>query len=319
MSELDAIFTGLPGSGKTSYLALLYQAIVAHKAGTFRLSSYGDDDRVFINQISARLLSGQEAIHTEEYDRDEVTLSLTADAQAFRLRVPDLGGEVFDNALADRRWTRELDDRIQAATGYLVFVHAVDIEVGMTIAQVKNAQALFNDAEDEDATKFETDDAAEGSTIASTGGDDPAADRSVSNWPPADGTGGDAVPATPALRPRQTQVALVDLIQLLEKRRRTDPVRLSVVVSAWDMVRTVVAPAKWLHTTCPLLEQYLRHNRATINSRLWGVSAQGGRFDIVRSRDLLLQEDAVDRAICVNSTGAPAGVHGPLAWALTLG
>lgn len=310
MSEIQVMFAGLPGSGKTSYLAILYQAIATGKAGDFELRAYGEDDRVFINEVSARLLAAEPAIHTEADDKQEVSLSLTAHGQAIRLRVPDLGGEVWDHALAERRWVRELDDRLRGAVGYLVFVHAVDVERGTTLAQKRKAEELF--AVDEDDGEGEGDE--HGPDVPTDGpADGPRSDVMTEG----DHEGESDDPPT-GQRVRQTQVALVDLIHLLEARRSADPVRISIVVSAWDRIRKDITPDQWLHTNCPLLEQFIRHNDATLDVRVWGISAQGGRFDIETSKDRLLTQDAVDRATCKDGLGVPHTIDGPLAWALSL-
>ena len=307
MSEFQVLFAGLPATGKTTYLALVYLAILEGKASPLELGDYVDD-RVHVNEISEALLAGREAVHTGVEDSDELNLSLRTGDRDFRLRVPDQSGEVWEHALDLRRWSSDLDQRVCDARGLLVFVHSVDLEQAVTIADVEAAAAALDAIDDQES--------------ASTDNDVHAAVHTPSQNPSDDQAEGPA-PDQPsgfehAVRKRQTQVCLVDLIQALASRSRAVPVRLSLVISAWDRVPATLTPATWVHQNCPLLEQYLRCNERTIDVRIWGVSAQGGSFSDEDSRAKLLVQDAVDRSRAVDADGDVCAVHDPLGWALGL-
>lgn len=81
-----------------------------------------------------------------------------------------------------------------------------------------------------------------------------------------------------------TQVQLVDLMQLVDDLR-LDHARLpvSVVVSAWDLVKDSLSPEDWVRRRLPLLWQYLS-NSSTLHLAYFGVSATGGDLNEDRTR-----------------------------------
>jgi hypothetical protein len=74
-----------------------------------------------------------------------------------------------------------------------------------------------------------------------------------------------------------TQVQLVDILQiLLQLRRERLPLRLAVIISAWDLVRSNIPPTIWLDGRLPLLSQFIKANPDKIAANVFGISAQGG-------------------------------------------
>jgi hypothetical protein len=106
---------------------------------------------------------------------------------------------------------------------------------------------------------------------------------------------------------------LVQLIQLL-RARRANP-RIALVVSAWDLVEDdTLSPQAWLGENCKLLAQFVE-SRDDIHVNVWGISAQGGRFDDPEQAKRLLEADAVGRINVRDAENEIGAIEDPLLWA----
>jgi hypothetical protein len=86
-----------------------------------------------------------------------------------------------------------------------------------------------------------------------------------------------------------TQVQVVELLQILRYLRSVEtPLRIAVIISAWDLVPGRTPPPAWLERNMPLLSQFLRSNPDVAPNRIYGVSALGG--DLERDRQKLIAE-----------------------------
>jgi hypothetical protein len=285
-SRSDVLFVGLPATGKTTYLALLFRAIVMGKAGSLRLGGYADD-REYLNEVADALASCAVAIHTEVDQQQKLALSLTSGARAVYLTIPDMSGESWEHTLSDRAWTVEMDGRVTAADGFVVFIHADHIDTQPTIDQANAGFAALTgemeiDSDLASAVVVEAEQVVEPDDI---------------------------------VRERATQVNVVDLLQLLASRHGP-PIRVSLVVSAWDLVPDGHTPTVWVSENLPLVQQFVETNSQWLELKIWGVSAQGGDFENAQSRDQLLPQDTVDRSLIQNPDGEGCAVEDPVTWAL---
>jgi hypothetical protein len=296
------VIAGLPSTGKTTYLALMYHALVEGRADGMCLGRY-DDDREYITEISDALLGGQIADQTLMDDEREVTLSLMCDGQDFLLTIPDLSGETWEHALVHRRWSLSLDAGVVGATGFIVFVHSEDVNIGTTIVEVGQAAAALLDDDDiggESDTDAAVVDAAADTHAEEVGGGENGGDDDEE-----------------AHCKQLTQVSLVELIQFFASRSPR-PIRVSVVISAWDLQPEPLSPQKWMTKNASLLAQYLAVNDDEVEGKVFGVSAQGGSFADQKVRDELLNEDPITRAHAHAADGTTAGIAAPLRWVLRL-
>lgn len=91
-----------------------------------------------------------------------------------------------------------------------------------------------------------------------------------------------------------TQVQIIDLLQMvLEiRKRRTN---LGIIFSAWDLVNQSEQNdvRAFLANHMNMLWQYLEANKSVINTKVWGVSAIGGKIE--ESEKLLDIEDPIKR------------------------
>jgi hypothetical protein len=112
-----------------------------------------------------------------------------------------------------------------------------------------------------------------------------------------------------------TQVRLVDVVQELRRLRNGAPLRLTLVVSAWDRTDGNLSPRDWAVENLPLLVQLL-DGLPEITWTVYGVSAQGGRFSDKKERERLEETELVKRPVVRDATGAESSIFAPVCWAL---
>jgi len=122
-----------------------------------------------------------------------------------------------------------------------------------------------------------------------------------------------ATPWSPKVVPEQ--VRLVELLQFLQRppfaRRKR---RVALAISAWDAVADPKpSPEEWLRREMPLLYQFLTNNPESFETRLYGISAQGGDVKTA-NRQALLQTTPSQRIQCVGPDVAPNDLTAPLIW-----
>lgn len=113
-----------------------------------------------------------------------------------------------------------------------------------------------------------------------------------------------------------TAAKLVELLEnVIELRADLWPIRIAVIVSAWDRVDGDPTPPDWLEERLPGVAGTLTCNTDRIHAAVFGVSAQGGRLP--KDKDTLLAKGGVrQRVFAADPAGKPAGLWDPLRWAL---
>jgi hypothetical protein len=275
---------GLPGSGKTTYLAALWHVIDAGEVATSLVLDKLIGDNAHLNKIVDAWRRCDEVPHTSMQDEKKVTIYAHAPAsgQKIVLCFPDLSGESFTQQFAARRCAPDYVEGFNGSGGILLFVNANRPSDGMTLADIGPAIA---DADEPAEPKGE---------------DEPAEPKGEKEWT------ADFVPE---------QVRLVDLLQfLLRPPFLRRPRRLAVVISAWDVVLAPKpAPEQWLARELPFLHQFLTNNPENFSVRVYGISAQGG--DVTSDqRAALLRRTPSHRIECVDSGGDPHDLTAPVLW-----
>lgn len=247
----DIVVLGLPSSGKTTFLAAMWHLVTANEvACALSLVNLRAGEAAHLHALSERWLRAQEQDRTRHSGNRTVTISLRAgDSPEFQLSFPDIAGESFQRMWESRECDESVANLLRSA-GVMLFVHSDAIKSpGWIVDDAKEYAALGIPVEE-----------------------------------------GAAVPWHPRVAP--TQVQLVDLLQSLQAQPLdVGPRRLAVVLSAWDTaIGEGLSPQAYLRRHLPLLDQYLNHG---LNDgwevRIYGVSAQGGKYDEV---DATPSEDA---------------------------
>lgn len=277
----NVLFIGLPGSGKTTFLAALWHVLSdGGSATTLRLTKLSGD-RTYLNQITKEWRECSQVPRTNLQSEQVVILHLDGDDfGAFDLAIPDLAGEAFKQQLTDRRISRHHDAFVQAATGVTLFLHP-DVRKGTQLTVARQLEATLPGGQNGDTN------------VASTG---------QNAW-------------SPELLPHQAK--LVELLQfLLERTQRK--LRVAVVVSAWDLVEDLgKTPHTFISRELPLLQQFLEANDDRLEHAVFGVSAQGGDItDASEKQSLLELDDALKRIKVRQDHDSGQDITKPIAWLL---
>lgn len=225
---------GLPSTGKTTYLAALYNLLEsAGPNADERLRSL-PPHRLYLEEIRDAWLAGLAVPRTPVGTGEIVELEAVMRGEPLDLRIPDVSGESFAEALTTRHIDAGLAAAVREATGLLLFTNPSELRPRVLLSRTEGL-----------------------------GLDDSA--------------GGDELDFDPATTlPAETQ--LVDLLQwAVRLRHRHEPLPAAVVVSMWDELPAGATTQMWL-AQMPLLRQYAASTADAVDIRVFGVSAQGGRY-----------------------------------------
>jgi hypothetical protein len=113
-----------------------------------------------------------------------------------------------------------------------------------------------------------------------------------------------------------TAAKLIELLEnVIDLRPDLWPIRIAVIISAWDRVNGDRTPSDWLEERLPGVAGILTSNPNQVHAAVYGVSAIGGRLP--NDKDALLAKGGVRmRVFAADPTGNSAGLWDPLRWAL---
>jgi len=296
---------GLPESGKSTFLAALWEVVRTDKVpGAMKLGTLVGDYS-YINKLHQFWLEGIPLKRTKFGKEGLVEIPLIDDTLGdSSIVIPDLSGESFDVQWEMRTISKKYYEYLQQVKGLLAFVHSEKLNPGDLIGRnTRELEELIGDVpqpqEVEAAEKKEE--------IAD----------SVKAPPETK-----PLPFDPESAPTQTKV--VDMLsQALRISKNGNGVtRVGLVVSAWDLEKEKYkSPQEWLRATMPLLAQFLASNSERFDYKLFGVSAQGAELNekqrneyIQNRRDLLKLNSASDRIIVTDGTSADHNITAPLQW-----
>lgn len=279
--EANVSVIGLPGSGKTTFLAALWHMVREDGAVTaLQFDSMSKGNFEHLNALAKRWREGSIQERTQESGMKKVAMRLKDDAgRSTELSFPDVAGEEFS-----RMWEeRELDEPTAAtlhANGIVLLVNADRIQLPAWILD-RNAVA-------------------QGMGLP---------------------VGGDVVEWSADLAPTQVQVVeLLQMLMSDELGigPRRLAVMLSAWDRAGGEKLT---PEGLLAAKLPLLDQYLRNGRDPWTWRVWGLSAQGGVYEDPDKDQHLDETDKLrdlarpsDRIKVVSGTDVTTDITCPIAW-----
>lgn len=112
------------------------------------------------------------------------------------------------------------------------------------------------------------------------------------------------------------EVKIVELLQTINRNRRSSRMRhLAIIISAWDVVAAnsgEASPYAWFKSKRPMLSQFLESNSDKWTTRVYGVSAQGGKLP--RDQAKLEEVTPSKRVIVVGHGAAVHDLSAPLNW-----
>lgn len=241
MSDKSVVVLGLPGSGKTTFLAALWHVIVEREIVTkLRFVTLRAGNATHLNKIAERWRQAKRQERTATDGDQLVSISVQAQGRDPEVIVfPDLAGESFRDMGEARECTLELAEHL-GSNGVLLFLNADKIQAPNWVVDLKKQCEVLGLPYEPDLV----------------------------------------VPWNAKLAPTQVQlVDLLGMLQ--SEPLDTGPRRLAIILSAWDKVRPErLSPEDFLKQDLPLFYQFLKFGLDTRWSwRVYGVSAQGGDYD----------------------------------------
>ena len=279
----QGLLVGLPESGKTTFIAALWHVIASQDVEGALALEVLDAPVDHLNALRGSWLRFEETSRTSISAEEISTIKIGVNdgSTSTEIVIPDLAGESIQRGLIERRWPEGFARLVRDSTGVLLFIHPEKLSDSWSIGD-----AIGIAGEEERPY------------LASGTSEESAA----ADWSP------DAI---------ETQVMLVDLLQLLCCHIEKERFRLAVIVSAWDLVVSQELPLEWLAKELPLLDQFLISAHSRLDFRVYGISAQGGQlpeeFD-----SLSAYEKASDRIQVVLDGLSSHDITAPIRWALNV-
>lgn len=231
---------GLPGSGKTTFLAALWELVNERRVPkVLRFHSIGDNDQSYLRKIVKVWRSAKEQARTRLTGLKAVKMNLQDDAgSVVQVTMPDAPGEDFRSMWEDRELGRVLGENL--ATGnIMLLLNGNTVKAPAWITERVAQRRVTGTAKVEMPPK---------------------------EW-------------DPSMAPTQVQLVDL-LQQISRAPVGTANRKIVVMISAWDKVEGEgLSPNAFLGQKLPLLAQYLEAGRDGWTSRVYGVSAQGGEYD----------------------------------------
>jgi len=282
-SAREILVMGLPKAGKTTFIAALWHVISTKEISSELQMAELQPSRDHLNAISKRWRECVAVERTIQGKDRKVTLNLqTADgSKVFRLTLPDTSGEVFTRIFENRKWTASFGNTVESSDALMFFLHPDSLIVPQRIddgvAEAVHVMEAVEPAQQETS----------------------AIPKSIP-W--------DANRASP-------QAKILDLLQLVIRARKNRPLRIVIVISAWDLVKHKrLSPEKWLAEKASLVWQFLNANEAKRPYIVYGVSAQGD--DYAQADTLREFIKASERIVVVSEHQSSSDITKPLLWAL---
>jgi hypothetical protein len=243
------LLIGLPGSGKTSFLAALWYMVGQTSIDCNLTLEKHDGDIKYLNEIRDAWLAF-EPVPRNKFDKDKLVSMALKDRETSRkvgLTFPDLSGESFRSQWAKRQLTTSFDNLLRMASGGILFVGPEGITKPYRIDSVEELASEIIGAPSEAAGIGEN------------------AKRATKPWD---------------IEKAPTQVQIVELLQIMSGRDHFHaPFRIAIVISAWDRVASLkMSPADYVSNELPLLHQFLQSNQELFEVTFYGLSAQGARY-----------------------------------------
>ncbi|WP_315753395.1 MULTISPECIES: hypothetical protein [unclassified Bradyrhizobium] len=297
------VIIGLPGSGKTTFLAALWHLIEADETDSrLKLDRY-EGNLKYLNSIAEAWRTFKKVPRTSQVvgDIDVAIYFVDSQTQAKGCAFfPDLAGETFDVQVESRRCRPIFRKNVDADDGILFFISADAKQDNLSIIELNSMMP----PEDREVTTTKKP-AGLYTEVSDDVNDmrDPEA-LPLAEWEPK------KVPA---------QVRIVQILSdLLRPPFAARKRRLAVVLSAWDVVKsTGLSPAQWLASNMPLVDQFLQTNDEFYVARIYGVSAQGVSLDNIEAVDLAAKLPSSHRISIVGPSESGHDITQPLVWLIS--
>jgi hypothetical protein len=284
MIQRPVVVIGLPGSGKTTFLAALWHVVSESEVPSkLTLVTLQSGNTEHLHEIASQWREAKKQERTAQAGNKVVSMILKAEGGGPQtVTFPDIAGEAFLQMWEQRECDEAVADLVRAP-GVLLFIHADKINLPQWVI---NEMLLQEYCEIEPHAQ-------------------------------------DAVDWSPNMAPTQVQLVDL-LQSMQTEPLDVGPRRLAIILSAWDKAAgRGLSPEAYLANKMPLLDQFLRYGLdSSWERRIYGVSAQGGDFDDDTTTHLeaerLREIDIPSKRISVVYAGNTSNdLAEPLYWLLT--
>lgn len=283
MTSAKTVILGLPKSGKTTFLAALWHLMESEETDVGLVVDRIEGNHKYLNDIAAKWRTYQPVGRTSQLGDTDVSISVrnNISGEIGELSFPDLAGEAFDRQVEDRRVTSRYRINFDEDDGILFFIKVDRVDEEMSIAEMNELVGMSAEDDDDQDAVVDPDDV---------------------EW-------------TPEYTLTQARIVQV-LLDLFDHPFAVRPRRLAVMLSAWDVLHEPPEPEVWLALNMPLVHQFLTCNQLMLETRVYGVSAQG--LDLEKGDRSKMPHIAASKRIIMVGNGAGAhDLTAPLIWMMT--
>jgi len=271
---------GLPAAGKTTFLAALWHIVESRELDSSLILDHLDGDYNYLNDIR-NLWSDSEELPRNKSIVDEYIVSMHLKTPetgiVTKVSFPDLSGESFQLQWTDRQIEPNHLDLIQEAAGCLFFIHPQHVVQEVLISEAQPIIDKLNSSIKESGKIKDVEENFHSGKALSKETHLDSTTLSSSDKKEVDGKGSQEEEYDPRKSP--TQIKLVDLLQVIIKHKKITPIKIAVIVSAWDLIQESIKPEDWVKKRLPLLYQFLCSNNHHFICKYYGISAQGGKLE----------------------------------------
>lgn len=314
-SSVKFMMMGLPHSGKSTFVAALWQVVQSPDVPEAMTLGPLNGDYTYINKLHKLWTEGEELPRTDVGQEGIISIPLRnrspqSKSTEVEVILPDLSGESFNQQWEMRTMLAEYHKHLIESTGLLIFIHSQKFNPGelLSLNTVELENILLSDEKEDTSSEVKDEEA---STLAS----DPSEDSQQVEEATAPVI--KSVPFQAENVPTQTKV--VDLLQqALWLTARNQIRKVVLIISAWDLVRNRIgSPTEWLDTAMPLLAQYIKSNNESFSYRVFGISAQGAEYSKESRVALLGQRNASKRITVTDGKTEHNNITAPLQWLMS--
>lgn len=278
---MHQLIVGMPNSGKSTFIAALRHLFVANEVHTeLELTGLADNE-AHLNRLEDDWLACKRVSRTKPNTEGWVQFNVR-DRQSgveSMLSIPDLRGEAFEQPACSGQCNRELYDALVKTDGILLFTNA-DREDDMLL--ISDLMDILGPPEPDDSY--------------------------------------DDSPKTDAFKPENMpeEVKVVEFLQVANRRPLNPRTRkVAVMISAWDVVsKTGRTPEDWFLEHRPMLAQFLNSNTGLWDTRIYGISAQGGKLPQMKA-SLEKVTRPSERIMVVGHGAQQHDLSAPLSWLMS--
>lgn len=298
------VIMGLPGSGKTTFLAALWHLMEANETKCRLKVERLDGSLSYLNKIAKAWRTFEPVERTSHTGDADVTMYLVDSETGSKGTAffPDIAGERFSDQAEVRRGRRTFIGNTERCDSILLFINANAEQDYLSIIELKDQMP----PEPEEPNVAQ-------------------AEQVTASAPIDDGKQPPEPQRVPEFEPKKVPVQ-VKIVQLLSDFLRAPfdvrPRRLAVILSAWDVVEThtpAMSPERWLSGNMSLLDQFLQTNDDVFETRIYGVSAQGVDLEDAAAIERAKKLRASERILIVGGAERGHDITTPLVRLMTDG